>query len=627
MIVRMSKVEIVGPKALLQDVLSLLQGLGILQIERNTMGFLEKGAAAHIRSFLPDEKSLAERLFLDNLRIKLDELFSHIPKMPVRKSYLEPPAILDTIASTLEKHLETCRNLHEKKASVQKELSELSRYTLFLNTIDALMHGVRESPGLDFIGLTIKDPEAVGHLRDVLSRLTKDKFELLTATAEDGTLVGLIAMERAASETVRKALSDEHFPELGFPQSFGALSFTEKITYLKKKIAELTSLIEAVDKEMENLCRRWSPIYKSVQEWIQERLSVLGATASVFETRMCFCIHGWMSSEDVGKLRGQLAASFGMQVVIEEGEIREEDLEQVPVVLKNPPYFKPFELMTRLLPLPRYTSLDPTPFIAIFFPVFFGMILGDAGYGAVLLLIALIVRGRFAKKRDAADAIKILFISSAYSIFFGILYGEFFGDLGHRIFGLEPLCVERRTAVVPMLAFSLAVGVVHTALGLALGIFTAFKKRTAKEALFKLITLCFIITLIVLFASFFEPFPWIIGRPTIIVILALTPLLLFTGGLLAPLELLKSIGNIISYARIMAIGLTSVLLAFVANRLAGLTGDIVVGVIVGGLLHALNILLGVFAPTIHALRLHYVEFFSKFLEAGGKRFRPLEKPK
>ena len=138
---------------------------------------------------------------------------------------------------------------------------------------------------------------------------------------------------------------------------------------------------------------------------------------------------------------------------------------------------------------------------------------------------------------------------------------------------------------------------------------------------------CFIITLIVLFASFFEPFPWIIGRPAIIVILALTPLLLFTGGLLAPLELLKSIGNIISYARIMAIGLTSVLLAFVANRLAGLTGDIVVGVVVGGLLHALNIVLGVLAPTIHSLRLHYVEFFSKFLEAGGRGFRPLEKPK
>jgi len=136
-----------------------------------------------------------------------------------------------------------------------------------------------------------------------------------------------------------------------------------------------------------------------------------------------------------------------------------------------------------------------------------------------------------------------------------------------------------------------------------------------------------ILCIIVLVASFFELFPDILTRPLVIAILILTPLLLFTGGLLAPLELLKSIGNIISYARIMAIGLASVMLAFVANRLGGLTGDIVMGVVVAGLLHLVNIILGVFSPTIHSLRLHYVEFFGKFVEHGGKKFEPLKKEK
>ena len=84
------------------------------------------------------------------------------------------------------------------------------------------------------------------------------------------------------------------------------------------------------------------------------------------------------------------------------------------------------------------------------------------------------------------------------------------------------------------------------------------------------------------------------------------------------------VGNIISYTRIMAIGLASVLLASVANTLAGMTGDILTGVLIAGLLHAVNIVLGVFAPTIQSLRLHFVEFFGKFLEHGGQKYEPFK---
>ena len=625
MIVRMSKVEIVGAKDLLQDTLALLRELGIFQIEPATVGFIEEGREEDIRSFMPDEKSMFERLFLEGLRQKIQELFSYLPQLPVRESYIEPRAIIDTIAKTIEKHIALSKELFETKDLLKQEGAELDRYKVFLSALASLVETTKETPDLDFIGLTIREPEMVEHLREAISRITDWKFELMTDTAEDGTMVGLITVEKELSDKVKKSLSDEHVPELIFPPNFSGLTFSEKVAYVNKRIAEVTLHIDNIDLELSRLAQRWIPIYRSVKAWIDDRLSLLSATTATFETRMCFFINGWMPTNDLERLRGKMSEAYGDRVIVAEKEMREEDLERVPIILKNPPYFKPFELLTSILPLPSYTSYDPTPFIGIFFPIFFGMILGDAGYGLLLGGLSYFLIKKYRKNTMVRDGGKILLIASLYSVFFGVLFGEFFGDLPERFFHLKPLLVERREAVIPMIYFALSVGVAHILLGLLLGALTGFKHGEKKEATYKVLSIVIILGMIAVLATFFGIFPAFLTRPIVLGILFLTPVLFFTGGLLAPLELLKSIGNIISYVRIMAIGLTSVLLAFVANRLGGETGDIVTGLVVAGLLHLLNIILGVFSPTIHSLRLHYVEFFSKFIEHGGRRFEPLRK--
>jgi V/A-type H+-transporting ATPase subunit I len=625
MIVRMSKVEMVGAKGLLQDVLALLREMSIFQIEPEVVGFIEEGREEDVRSFMPDEKDTFERLFLENLRQKIAELFSYLPKKPVRTSYIEPRSIVDTVTKTIERHIVAAKELFEKRDRFGKEKKDLDQYAVFLGALASLVDSTKETPDLDFIGLTIREPDMVEHLREAISRITDWKFELLTETAEDGTLVGLITVEKDLSEKVKKSLSDEHVPELIFPAAFNALSFSEKSAYVKKRSGEVSMELSRTDMELTRFAQRWVPIYMSVREWIDDRLSLLRATAATFETRMCFFINGWMPAADVEKLRKRIAESFGANVMLVEKEMREQDLERVPIILKNPPYFKPFELFTSLLPLPAYTSYDPTPFIGIFFPIFFGMILGDAGYGLLLAIVSLVLMKKMRGQVLVRNGAKILMVASLYSIFFGILFGEFFGDLPERLFHVKPLCIERREGVVPMIFFALAVGVAHILLGLLLGVIAGFRKKEKREAIYKLLTIVIILCLIAVLASFFNIIPTVLGRPVIIAILVLTPFLFFTGGLLAPLELLKSIGNIISYVRIMAIGLTSVLLAFVANNLGGATGDVVTGVAVAVLIHLLNIILGVFSPTIHSLRLHYVEFFSKFIEHGGRRFEPLKK--
>jgi V/A-type H+-transporting ATPase subunit I len=188
----------------------------------------------------------------------------------------------------------------------------------------------------------------------------------------------------------------------------------------------------------------------------------------------------------VARLDETVTTKFRGEVVVEKKQVMEQDLDLVPVALRNPPYFRPFELFARLLPLPRYASLDPTPFIAICFPLFFGMILGDAGYGVILLCLALVLARVFRKRDTVRDMAKILLISSCYTILFGIFYGEFFGDAGARLLGWEEaLIVERREAIVPMLFFALSVGLAHILLGLVLGFVTALKRKTGREALYK----------------------------------------------------------------------------------------------------------------------------------------------
>jgi V/A-type H+-transporting ATPase subunit I len=212
---------------------------------------------------------------------------------------------------------------------------------------------------------------------------------------------------------------------------------------------------------------------------------------------------------------------------------------------------------------------------------------------------------------------------------FGLLYGELFGTLGEH-FGMQPLWFDRASAehVSALLIMSLAVGAAHITLGLILGVREAIKDKSRSHLLERggmllgLISLFFIVGILTNFLPKGFMTPAISGL--IIGIVLLGASLGWLGILMAPIEFIGLIGNVLSYLRIAAIGLASVYLAKVANDMAGMAGSIIVGLILAVLIHTLNLALGAFSPTIHSLRLHYVEFFRKFYEGGGRPYQPFK---
>ncbi|HEY0673764.1 MAG TPA: V-type ATPase 116kDa subunit family protein [Longimicrobiales bacterium] len=613
MILRMAQVRLLGPTPLLPECLAALQDLGCVQLEAN-----------------PPDVGQPPRTHVSDRRVhQLSKLLTDTEKLIARLEHarIQLPAdtprscnIVDWTrrCSRLSRRLDV---LQEERARLAEERQLIIKYIPFLKTFAAALHARSRMPHAAIYHLLLRSSESqvVARLRSALATLLPDDFELISRTLSDGTVGVLLIVSEKRAADVERLLADAHVQQLLLPEPF--VGQADPLQAMRDRLHEIRTRARAIHSELTAIAQQHGAELRGACADLHDWTALQRAASLSRDTGYAFVLQGWTPAEHVGVLREALHASFGDAVVVDEIAVADWPVGDAPVVLHNPPLFRPFEILVKALPLPRYGSIDPTPFVAVFFPVFVGMMIGDVGYGIALALFGLfLIRGSAsASVRRAAG--KIAGACALFAVVFGIAFGELFVDFGRTQFGLQPLLLEREEALVPFLLIALGLGLVHILLGLVIGVINAARAEP-RLAIGRGLTAAMLLLIVVALLTLVNVLPRTLLTPATVALLICFPLLIVIEGFIGAVEFFSTLANVLSYARVMALGTASVMMAIAANRMSGAVGSLAVGIIFALLFHVVNFALALFSPTIHGLRLHYVEFFRQFYSPGGTSFEP-----
>ena len=636
MLLKMSKVRIIGTKRRVEDTVRLLHRAGVLQIE-DMSGMPEPPLPA----MAVDEKRQEERQEITFLGARLEALLSILPRPALDEDeldrlydqlYLEPsPELMKPIRQDLEEIGLQVQELAEQRETLENELVALPRYEDTIRRLVPLTTGMAELSGFETVVAVMMERRynfVVDLIREELQDMTEGQFELVSRNVDERTTAALVGVPRRFSARVESLLTREHLTRVRLPEELTGISFSDALSRIEERQLSIPRELEQIEGSLGGLSEG---CYGRLLTWraiCTDRVEEIDVLGNFGQTRRTFLVQGWIPQRDIPGLERLLEEELKGEAYLAEMEMGREELEHAPVAFRNLRIVQPFEALIRLLALPRYGTLDPTPLMAIFLPLFFGIILGDVAYGIVVGAGAFYLARRSRPGSTMHSLGRVLLICAFWAIVWGVIFGEFLGNLGEH-YGMHPLWINRAEAMIPLIVFSIAIGVVHVLLGLVLGVWNAVRERSRREVLERGGMLVSLVALFLLAATMQKYLPAALTTPSAaLLVIGLVVLMVSMGGVgivLGPIEFLGAIGNMLSYIRIAAIGISSVYLAEVANEMAGAAGNIILGAIIAGFLHILNIALGVMSPTIQSLRLHYVEFFGKFYQSGGEEYAPFRR--
>lgn len=452
--------------------------------------------------------------------------------------------------------------------------------------------------------------------------------ELYPVGADKSQQYLLLICHRADEETVMELLRPAGFSVVTFPDCAGTpaqileeidRSLVENSAEQERVVGELAACGEARD-ALRVYADRLSA--EAAQDADAQRLLTDG-TIVYFS--------GWVPEETEGKLAALLEKH---DCAWETSDPAPDEYPNVPVQLKNNWLTKPLNMVTEMYSLPAYGSLDPNPLMTPFFILFYGIMMADMGYGLLMMIASLVVMKKYRPKGTMEHFFGLLGLCGVSTFIMGAVTGGFFGDFLTQLIGILspgttfalPALITPLNDTLMILVGSMCLGFVHIVTGMAISLIKKLKRGQVMDAIWEEVTW------------------WVVFAGIGLAVLGVTQILLIVGCVMVLVgagwnakgfgkvtavfgslynHVTGYFGDILSYARLMALMLAGSVIAQVFNTLGAIPGNVIIFLVISVAGNALNFALNLLGCYVHDLRLQCLEYFNKFYEDGGKPFQPL----
>ncbi len=652
--VEMVKLNLITLEKYRDTLLTYLHERGVMEIREANVDFnsLSKEGLDEVYRKASSYSISISRLadFLDRYRRKegggIKALF--FPKERPKRdySYESPQALIKEVEAFLSK---AEPEIKEVESRIGDLIADIDRINVAIETLELLsnldldVHYMRSTRLLE-ITVGLVERQKFEPMVEELKQATNDAVVATVRELEDRILT-IVAVLKKDFEKVNPILAKYSFEKIDIPEGEGTP--TEVLEDYKRQLAEKKEELKKAEEDASKLADKYYDdiiFYKELMENERDKGNIMGM---LLKTRSTFIMTGWGPKEYLDEVLNGVKEITEGKVHVEVSEPAKEEIESVPIKLKNPRWLAPFEMITEMYGVPRYDEIDPTPIIAFTYSFFFGFMLTDFFYGLIVAIIsALLVVGHKKIRGGTYNFAYTLLWSSAFTMGMGILFGSYFGNAGDIVgryltgnpsFHFPRIADTLRDPIF-VLELALAIGLAHLFLGYTLGFIVKLKNGDRKGAILDQLSWMLIILGVAVFAVNMKLHAGLkmAGEGLLgvgLILFAIGEVVSNGGlaGLLIISDFFGFVGSWLSYARLMALALATSGIAMVVNILTKMVwgigiGPVKIGIVMGVILfiggQLFSTAINALGAFVHSLRLQYVEFFGTFYSGEGSPFRP-----